>query len=365
MMKHSQEELSDSTDVETLPEKKQLKIGYMVNPDPVFFNELDYKLIDELKELGAEIVMINFDDIYFKFTSEKIELYFKSQPLQLDGFMSYGYMSPEHMTDYVEMVKIFEQMGIVCLYNHKEIEVFSNKLQQAVHFAKAKVPIPNTFNAYSVKSTKDYYYTQLGQKAVIKQQTDYGGDGIKLSKHPDEGITQFSKLKWINQKSISQELVPDVWGQSVRVLFIQGKPFACAQYNDKSGDFRSNVSYHENFSLPSFMDNPKLNQYYEVAQKAVHSVSSDIMIAGVDLVDSQSKGIIVLEVNIWPDMYDIQESTKKPVFKSLVSSFYERVQNKVNHVNQLSPNILPKWIGGIQNDVPLLNQKQQIVEQKI
>ncbi|KAL4441678.1 hypothetical protein ABPG74_008675 [Tetrahymena malaccensis] len=363
MIKSSQDDLSDSTDVETLPEKKCFKIGYLLNPDPVFFSELDYKLIEELKELGADVVELNFEDIYFKFSSEKIELYFKNKPLQLDGFMSYGYMSPEHMGDYIEMVKIFEKIGIVCLYNHKEIEVFSNKLQQAMHYAKAQVPIPNTFNAYSIKSTKDYYYTQLGQKAVVKQQSDFGGDGVTLSKHPDEGITQFSKLKWINQKSITQELIPDVAGQSVRVLFIQGKPFACAQYNDTSGDFRSNVSVAE-FSLPSFMNHPKLNQYFEIAKKAVHSVSSDILIAGVDLVDSPTKGILVIEVNIWPDMYDIQDSTKKPVIKSLVSSFYERVQNNVNSASQLSPNILPKWIC-LQNDVPLLNQKQQMIEQKI
>lgn len=53
------------------------------------------------------------------------------------------------------------------------------------------------------------------------------------------------------------------------------------------------------------------------------------MIVGVDLIDSSSKGILVLEANMWPDMYDIQESTKLPVFKTLVKEFYDRVNNKV------------------------------------
>lgn len=57
---HDETTMSDSTDIDTQPEKRTLKIGYMVNPDPVFFNELDYKLIDELKELGAEIIEITF-----------------------------------------------------------------------------------------------------------------------------------------------------------------------------------------------------------------------------------------------------------------------------------------------------------------
>lgn len=49
----------------------------MLNPDPVFFNELDGKIIGELKQLGAEIIEIDFDNIYFKF-SDKIEFYFKN-----------------------------------------------------------------------------------------------------------------------------------------------------------------------------------------------------------------------------------------------------------------------------------------------
>lgn len=48
----------------------------MVNPNPVFFNDLDYRIIDELKKQGADVVLITFEDIYLKFT-DKIQIYHK------------------------------------------------------------------------------------------------------------------------------------------------------------------------------------------------------------------------------------------------------------------------------------------------
>lgn len=76
------------------------------------------------------------------------------------------------------------------------------------------------------------------------------------------------------------------------------------------------------------MKNPKLSEYYQIAKKAVDSVSSDIIIAGVDLVDSESKGIFVLEVNMWPEMDDIEEATQLPVFKSFATAFYDKVSKR-------------------------------------
>lgn len=56
------------------------------------------------------------------------------------------------------------------------------------------MPIPKTITAFSVKSTKDYFSSDFNDKAIVKECKDYGGEGIKLSKHPDEGITFVAKF---------------------------------------------------------------------------------------------------------------------------------------------------------------------------
>lgn len=56
------------------------------------------------------------------------------------------------------------------------------------------MPIPKTFSAFSLKQVKNYFYSELHGYSIVKCIKDYGGEGIKLSKHPDEGITIMSKL---------------------------------------------------------------------------------------------------------------------------------------------------------------------------
>jgi len=47
------------------------------------------------------------------------------------------------------------------------------------------------------------FYKNFTGKSVIKKLSDYGGDGVKLSKHPDEGVTTISKLQWVEQASLT------------------------------------------------------------------------------------------------------------------------------------------------------------------
>lgn len=108
---------------------------------------------------------------------------------------------------------------------------------------------------------------------------------------------------------------------------IKGKAFAFAEYNDESKDFRSNVSYHDNFKLLPILDEKLCAKYAEVAEKAALSIDPEITIGGVDLLDSKTKGVVVLEINCWPDLYDIEETTKKPIFKAFSKTFCEKVYN--------------------------------------
>lgn len=51
-------------------------------------------------------------------------------------------------------------------------------------------------------------------------------------------------------------------------------------------------------------------------------------IVGVDIVDSETKGLKILEVNMWPDMYDIEFATKLPIFEKFATSFFKKVQKR-------------------------------------
>lgn len=42
------------------------KVIYLRNADPVFFTELDDRLIENLKKLGVEVTAVELEDLYFE-----------------------------------------------------------------------------------------------------------------------------------------------------------------------------------------------------------------------------------------------------------------------------------------------------------
>jgi glutathione synthase/RimK-type ligase-like ATP-grasp enzyme len=110
----------------------------------------------------------------------------------------------------------------------------------------------------------------------------------------------------------------------VRVLCIDGKAVAIAQYEDKTNNFKSNNSYgFEFFSLNSLMDSENFVKYSKIGEKAISSLGN-LVIGGVDILDSNILGCVVLEVNGWPDIYDIAESTNQNIFEKFTTAFVSK-----------------------------------------
>ena len=73
------------------PLKRPIKIGYLLNSDKVFFNELDDVICNYLRNEGAQVDQIEYKDLQIRLSSGNLQLYVKSQPVQFDAFLSYGY----------------------------------------------------------------------------------------------------------------------------------------------------------------------------------------------------------------------------------------------------------------------------------
>ncbi len=74
------------------------------------------------------------------------------------------------------------------------------------------------------------------------------------------------------------------------------------------------------------MNDPKKEKYFEVAEKACRSIDPNLTIAGVDILDSEKAGIVVLEINCWPELYDIGSCTNLNVFDKFANVFYNKVK---------------------------------------
>ncbi len=302
-----------------------ITIGYMTNPDKVYYNDLDNVVVNKFEGLGASVILLELREINFRLKDGEFEMYKDDHKITINGFLSYGYMSDKNYEVYSNIVSTLHIMNIPCLYNSDEEKILDNKFLQYVTFTKNKIPIPMTSIGFSVQSYKTMANKWFPGQSVLKLLNDYGGDGVSLQNNPHSVVNKASKSLWKNQNILFQEFIKGSEGKSIRVLCLNGKATACAQYNDKVDSFRSNISYtFEFFSLDSLMNSPKLNDYYELAQKAVASIGN-LTISGVDIIDIEGKGMFVLEVNKWPDIFDISLSVDIDIFSLFAKTFYEKV----------------------------------------
>lgn len=309
--------------------QKHPRIAYMMNPDVVVYSTIDEELISHLKDQGAEVIPVKLEDINFNISNDhdtSYSLFINDKPLKIDGFLAYGYMSPFHYEAYKLINHSLHEMGIPTLYSPNEEEFLNNKYLQMIKFKKEKVKIPSTNIGFSVNSFKDIMKNFYSSDSVMKNLSDYGGDGVKIHKNTNNAVNAAAKSLWNNEYCLFQTTIKDSPGKSVRVMLINNKPVACVEYSDKTGNFISNYNYGlEFFALNNLMSSPKLQQYYNTGVDAVTAIGKDITIAGVDILDSKEHGLVVLEVNAWPDIYDPTSCTEIDIFSLFAKAFYNKV----------------------------------------
>lgn len=314
---------------------EKLRIAYLNNPDPVFFNELDKKLQDLFTGLGAIVTPFELDDINFKIQTNKISFFLgdSKDEFEFDAFMFYGYMSKFKEIAFSFLLTAMEKSGKFVLHEVNNLKIMGDKLLQSFYYSGHNIGIPETYSAFSINGIKNITSIKLdsNEACVSKNLNDYAGDGVKLCGHKDVAINTYAKYFWNKEYSLIQKFIPDSHGKSIRVLLIGGKPAGICEYQDQTGDFRSNISFNREFILVDQKDNPKKDEYIKLAVDSLKSIGNgNILIAGVDIIDSKKLGLNVLEVNCFPDLYDISKSTQNNYFENFTQYFYRKaLENKL------------------------------------
>lgn len=308
----------------------KLKIAYMINPDKVYYGTMDDEIIDYLEKCNSEVTKVYINDLSFRLEN-KIRLQNKGEDLEVDAFISYGYMSEFHLRAYEYIVFTLNQIGVITLHEYIAEKMMNDKFLQMTAYMKNNVPIPNTDLAFNLEAYKSIVMKSYKPNCVVKKMFEYGSDGVDIFKDPHNTLNKVSKSIWRGELSLLQEFIPDSIGTSIRVLIIGGKAVACVRYVDKTGNLKSNQAYGEdNFKLENMMESDKLQDYFSIAEKAAQSLSSELTVGGIDILDSKKHGLVVLETNSFPDLYDTRVSSGIDVFQKFTESFCNKVRTKLN-----------------------------------
>ncbi|XP_065652672.1 probable alpha-L-glutamate ligase [Hydra vulgaris] len=309
--------------------QRPIKIGYLVNQDIVFYDKLDDILCNYLKYEGAEVLKFKLEDIFVKASNGGIDIWIHGEKCDLDGFLSYGYRKKLNMDAYYSIVKIMQEKGVTCLHSHKMEQILNSKLMQAIHFAKSNIAIPDTYQSFEIKSTKQLVDKLDVLPCLVKPHNDYCGDNIIKLDHKVGVINAIGKSLWNGEHLLIQKFIPDYYGKSLRVLCFNGKCYGIIGYEDITGDYRSSVGFGDACIWYSCMNHPKYETFKQVAEQAVKALGEDVLVAGVDLLDSEQEGVVVLEINGWPDLFDIWFVAKKCAYNKFILKFLEKIKRNL------------------------------------
>ncbi|CAK73352.1 unnamed protein product (macronuclear) [Paramecium tetraurelia] len=300
---------------------EQLTILFMINPDPIFYGMMDQLIIETFQRLKVNVIVTELEELSV-IVGNEITFYRKGEPIHFDAFLAYGYMAPKHYQDYMYFNFAVHSAGKITLHHPSTESILQNKLLQYLKFSENQVPIPRCGASFSLNTFKQNL-RRFNDKAIIKEVEGYEGTGVKLSVNHNQSTELFCKSMWNGEQAIIQDFVDDTVGRSIRVLVIGGKAVSVTEFQDNV-DFKSN-GYSDDFRIESKMDSDKKQEYFKFAERACAAIDPHLTIGGVDILDSRKNGIVVLEINSWPEMTFSQEATGLPLFDQFGQEFIEKI----------------------------------------
>ncbi|CAD8109763.1 unnamed protein product [Paramecium sonneborni] len=296
-------------------------ILYMKNPDPIFYGMMDDLVIQTLKKQNATIIVTELEELSVIIGGEFIFLR-NGEQIQFDAFLGYGYMAPKHYMDYMYFNFAAYTSGKTTLYTPQTENILQNKLLQYAKFSEGQVPFPRCSASFSVKQFKQNL-SQFENKSIMKEVVGYEGTGVKLSSNKIQSTEIFCKSLWNGEQAIIQDFISDSVGRSIRVLVIGGKGVSVTEFQDNI-DFKSN-GYSDDFKIESKMDSEKKEEYLRLAEKACCAIDPQLTIGGVDIIDSRKHGLVVLEINQWPEITFSEDATGLPLFDYFGQEFIRKI----------------------------------------
>ena len=315
-----------------LKSERPISIGYLLNEDHIVYSDLDTKICNYFNFKGVSIIPFKAQDFFYKANKDGIEIYINNELCKFDGFFSYGYRKKSSFEAYMYIAKIMQETNIICLHESNNDLILNNKFLQSIHFAKSNLPIPDTYQTFDVKSTISLCDKFEITPCLAKPLSDYTGDGIVKLTNKGGIINTVGKSIWKGENILLQKFIPDSIGRSVRVLCFNNKAFTIVEYNSNCGDIRSNI-YEDTFITSSFMNHEKSDLFKQIAENACNSIGL-LTIAGVDLLDSKTDGIVVLEINSWPEIFFSWAYTGINTLNKLTEVFIEKVENSLINIQE-------------------------------
>lgn len=195
-----------------------------------------------------------------------------------------------------------------------------NKMFMTMLLKKNNIPTPKTYFSFSSQSAAENI-EKVGYPLVIKPVIGSWGRGIIAIKDKDT-MDAVSEIRDITDSPHDriyylQELVKRP-PRDIRVITIGGRPIA-AMYRKSSGGFKTNIALGADPEICQIT-----NEIEDLAAKASRVMGGGIL--GVDMMESDEKGLVVHEVNNTVEFKGLSRVAEKNIPKEMVEFALEYIR---------------------------------------
>lgn len=257
------------------------------------------------------IIIVNQTIGHNQYKIERLKEEFNKKNIKLDVFINNGTLAiikdnnvkinlPKcdfvfYLDKDIYLARLLEKAGYRLFNRADFIKLCDDKMLTFIGCANLGIRMPKTIAGplvYTDLQESNYAFLdnvidELGLPMVVKKVYGSLGEGIYLVNNKEELRKLYSEIA--RNPIVFQEYVGSSYGQSVRVLIIDGKVFG-SFVRTNSGDFRSN--YGDTASSKKLENSTK---YTEFAQQIADKLQ--IEYAGIDLFVSDDEEPILCEIN--------------------------------------------------------------------
>ena len=217
----------------------------------------------------------------------------------------------EEITYYLNILKIFEEMGVRVINTAQKIESTVDKLYTSYFLSKNNIKTPDTFVFRGYEKAKNFLDNEMSEKGIVyKPLFGSQGDNVKLIKHSSE-------LKEIDNSSniyYFQDYLDNTVNHDYRILVIRNNDACKYFYMTRYGDtFINNVS-----KGGSCVKEPLNKAITDLALKASRLLNMSF--CGVDIISYNNNNYII-EINsipAWRGLQDVEEEIISDHFVNLL-----------------------------------------------
>ena len=217
----------------------------------------------------------------------------------------------EEITYYLNILKIFEEMGVRVINTAQKIESTVDKLYTSYFLSKNNIKTPDTFVFRGYEKAKNFLDNEMSEKGVVyKPLFGSQGDNVKLIKHSSE-------LKKIDNSSniyYFQDYLDNTVNHDYRILVIRNNNACKYFYMTRYGDsFINNVS-----KGGSCVKEPLNKAITDLALKASRLLNMSF--CGIDIMSYNNINYII-EINsipAWRGLQDVEEEIISDYFVNLL-----------------------------------------------